>query len=102
VATEATATLAATPQAAPTPTAQTCPSVRVTRRGVNLRDAPGLDGIVLRKLRLGEVLAVLDCVGGTRDGYTWWWVVGEDGQAGWAANNWLEVAGDPAGEADGT
>jgi hypothetical protein len=71
----------------PTPS---CPDVRVSARLVNLRPSPGTDELPLRKLRLDERLAVLECSGVPADGHLWWQVVGEDGQKGWVATDWLE------------
>jgi hypothetical protein len=86
----------AAPPAAPLPDttlpASGCPTARVTARQVNLRAGPGREEMILRKLRLGELLTVRDCRGHEEDGYTWWQIVGEDGVEGWAATNWLEVA----------
>lgn len=74
-----------------TPPQPACPAARVRDTQVNLRAEPGLRGKVLRKLRDGEVLSVLDCQGVALDDYTWWRLAGKDGIQGWAATNWLEV-----------
>jgi hypothetical protein len=73
-----------------TPT-QSCPHVWVNAEQVNLRPSPGTHEPPLRKLRLHERLAVLECSDVPADGYLWWHVVGEDRQEGWVATDWLEL-----------
>lgn len=78
----------------PSPTAEpppACPPVRVQATRVNFRAEPGRTGAILRKLRLGEALAPLDCAGRDLDGFTWWLVEAEDGQVGWVATEWLKT-----------
>lgn len=95
----------APPPAAPVPTPLTTaatsspepPRVRVggwvrvqgTEGGdLRLRAAPSLGGETLALAKEGTLLRVLE--GPVEaDGYTWWRVQAPDGQAGWAAGQWL-------------
>ncbi len=55
---------------------------------LRLRAAPGLGGETLALAKEGTVLRVLE--GPVEaDGYTWWRVQSAEGQAGWAAGQWL-------------
>jgi len=59
----------------------------ITPAGVNLnlRDAPALDGAILRQLQPGDVITIL--AGPVEaDGYTWWQMQTADGITGWAVN----------------
>jgi hypothetical protein len=87
VAREAAPAVAITEGSLPAPG---CLPARITGDRVNLRADPGRQGKVLRKLRAGEIVTVLDCQGYELDGYTWWQVTGEDGNVGWAATQWME------------
>ena len=52
---------------------------------LNLRDAPSLTGVILRKLQPGDAITILSGPVNT-DGYTWWQMQTADGTAGWAVN----------------
>lgn len=72
------------------PLVPSCPAVRVTAVGLNLRAEPDLQAKALGKLQAGEIPTVLYCQNDqVADGYTWWEVIGEDGVRGWAATQWL-------------
>lgn len=56
---------------------------------MNFRAEPGREGMIFRKLRLGEVLAPINCAGRDVEDFIWWQVRAEDGQVGWVAIDWL-------------
>ncbi len=65
-------------------------------QGLRIRAAPGLEG---EQQFMGFDSEVFITQEGPReaDGYTWWYVVSnyDDGRAGWAASNFLEVIAAP-------
>jgi len=62
---------------------------RVSGEPVNLRAAPDVESVVVRKLTYGEELTLL---GRLRDN-TWLYVKTSDGLEGWAHRDWVDLAG---------
>jgi hypothetical protein len=95
------ATLAAwqrpAPPSATTPTspaasavATHCGALQVTAARVHLRQAPGLQSAIVRKLARGEVVDALCVAPQTSDGYVWRHVQGRGDQTpGWVAQTYL-------------
>ncbi|MGQ9586552.1 MAG: SH3 domain-containing protein [Anaerolineae bacterium] len=95
-----TATMPAATSPSPTepPQIQVGGVVRVTGtegKDLRLRETPSLGSATLRLVKEGTVLQVVE--GPVEaDGYVWWKVRDQRGQAGWAAGNWLAPhAGSP-------
>jgi hypothetical protein len=96
----AAATAAGVPASAPTPAATPAPdwlrahgcgSGRISAASMQLRRAPGVKGVPLRKLGRNEHVTVLCDARVNADGYTWQRVISaHDPEPGWMAVTWLE------------
>ncbi len=87
----ATAEVTATATATPVPVVMVGTTVEVSGTGTDqlrLRAAPGLTQETIATLEDGTRLRVM-AGPETSDGYEWWQIKTEEGQEGWAAEDWL-------------